>query len=49
LVNQEVKVLLLLKNLYKKKTGEDWKPPVEGTPKEKKVEEQKVVASKPPG
>ena len=45
-IQKEVKVLLLLKDLYKKKSGQDWKPPEssasgkESSKKEKKQEEK---------
>ena len=50
-IGQEVKVLLLLKELYKKKTGHEWKPPVAAAEpvKEKKKEEPKPAADKPEG
>jgi len=50
-IGQEVKVLLLLKELYKKKTGQEWKPPVAAAEpvKEKKKEEVKPAADKPEG
>lgn len=47
-VQQEVKVLLLLKELYKKKTGQDWKPAAEPQ-KEKKKEAEKPAEQKPDG
>ena len=46
-ITNEVKVLLHLKDLYKKKTGQEWKPEAE-VPKEKK-EEPKPAAVKEDG
>jgi bifunctional glutamyl/prolyl-tRNA synthetase len=49
-VDTEVKVLLLLKDLYKKKTGADWKPKAaEPAKAEKKKEEAKPVTEKADG
>ena len=51
-IGTEVKVLLLLKELYKKKTGQEWKPAA-GAPEapkvEKKKEEAKPAAEKDDG
>ena len=43
-IGEEVKVLLLLKSAYKKKTGQEWKPEAEPPKKEKKEN----VKSEPP-
>ena len=49
-IGTEVKVLLLLKGLYKKKTGQEWKPAAAPEiPKEKKKEEPKPAAEKEDG
>ena len=43
IIDREVAVLSLLKELYKKKTGADWKPKSAEPPKEKKEEAKPAV------
>lgn len=43
IIEREVAVLILLKELYKKKTGADWKPKSAEPPKEKKEEAKPAV------
>ena len=42
-IDTEVKVLLSLKDLFKKKTGQDWKPPSQAKPDSKKKKEPSPV------
>ena len=42
-IGVEVKVLLSLKELFKKKTGQDWKPPSQAKPDTKQIKEPSPV------
>ena len=42
-IGVEVKVLLSLKELFKKKTGQDWKPPSQAKPDTKQKKEPSPV------
>ena len=44
-IDAEVKVLLRLKELFKKKTGQDWKPSSQAKPDSKKKKEPSPVKS----
>ena len=48
-IEQEVKVLLLLKNLYKEKTGQDWKPETSAPKKPSQPKSQDPVNSNDEG